>query len=180
MIIINFNEETITSKTVFKGNILNLKVKKVKLPDNSQGSREIIEHSGGATIIPVTTDNNIIMVKQYRKAPEEILLELPAGKLEKGESPLECVKRELEEETGYRAHNIKKLFSFYTSPGYSNEILHLFIGEQLEFTSRNPDPGEFIERIIIKPEEIMDLIFDGKIKDSKTIIGLLYFLRGDY
>lgn len=173
-------EDTIYSEIIYQGKILNLKKYKVKLPDGSNSMREIVEHSGGVSIVPITEQNEIIMVKQYRKAPEEILLELPAGKLEPDEKPEVCAKRELLEETGYKVENMKKLFSFYTTPGYSNELLHLFQGKVTKFKKKELDADEFIEITKIKPAEIMNLIFQGKIKDSKTIIGLLYILRGDY
>ena len=176
----DFTETTISSQTVFSGNVFQVKVDKVKLPDKRESTREIVKHPGGVTMLPLTVDNKIIMVKQYRKAVEEVLLELPAGKLEEKEEPVECVQRELEEETGYRAGSVKKIISFYTSPGYSNEILHLFLGQDLKFTTKNPDKDEFVETEIIEKNQIMNLIFRGKIKDSKTIIGLLYFLRGDF
>ncbi len=176
---INLENKIISSDTRFEGKIFNVRIDRVILPDQSESSREIIEHAGGATIIPVTADNKIIMVKQFRTAAGEILLELPAGKLEKGEEPENCVNRELLEETGYRARKIKKLFSFYTTPGYSSELLHLFLGEDLQYFEKNPDKGEFLETVIIAKNEIMDLINSGKIKDSKTIIGLLYLLRGE-
>ncbi|MFW6269462.1 MAG: NUDIX hydrolase [Bacillota bacterium] len=174
-------ENTITSKTIFQGKILNLKKYKVKLPDDSESMREIVEHSGGVCILPVTdNDNKIIMVKQYRKAPEEILLELPAGKLEPGEKPEKCAERELLEETGYKVEEMEQLFSFYTTPGYSNEILHLFQAKVFAYKEKNLDKDEFIEIEKISPDGIKNLIFQGKIKDSKTIIGLLYYLNEDF
>ena len=175
----NFSEETITSETLYEGKILDLKKHKVKLIDGNTSMREIVEHSGGVCIIPVTEQNEIIMVRQYRKAPEEILLELPAGKLEIGEEPVNCAYRELLEETGYKAEKLEKLFSFYTTPGYSNEILHLYYGKVSYHTEISLDSDEFIEIDKIKPKDIMNLILKEEIKDSKTIIGLLYFLRGD-
>ncbi|MFW5985048.1 MAG: NUDIX hydrolase [Halanaerobiaceae bacterium] len=175
--IIDFKERTISSETKFTGNIINLRVDQIKLYDGQQGTREIVEHSGGATIIPQLSEEKIIMVRQYRKAAEEVMLELPAGKLEENEDPRQCVRRELIEETGYQARKIKKLFSFYTSPGYSSELLHLYCGQDLKFVGENPDQGELIETEVIARDQIMDLITSGKIKDSKTIIGLLYVLR---
>ena len=176
---IKFKEKTITSENIYKGKILNLRVDEIELPDGRNSVREIVEHSGGVTIIAITDDNEILLVKQYRKPAEDVLLEIPAGKLEDGEVPLSCAKRELVEETGYQTNEINKLFSFYTSPGYSNEIIHIFIARGLTFIGQNPDNDEFIEVVKIKKQEIMELINNGKIKDSKTIIGLLRFLRGD-
>ena len=135
-----------------------------------------MEHSGGVTIIPLLSPTEIVMVKQYRHAAGEILLELPAGKLEEGEQPRECVQRELVEETGYSSASINKLFSFYTTPAYSSELLHLYLGQDLEYKEKDPDPGEIITTEIINKKDIMSLVETGRIRDSKTIIGLLYIL----
>ena len=170
-------EKTITSNYVFEGNILNTRVDKVELPDGKDTTREIIEHSGGVAILPVTDDEEIIMVRQYRIAPDEILLELPAGKLEPEEDPRDCAVRELLEETGFEAETAEPLFSFYTTPGYSDELLYLFQAQPVvKVKEQKLDEGEFVEVEKIKSESIMDLIAEGKIKDSKTMIGLLYYL----
>ncbi len=175
----NFKEETVSSETIYNGKILNIRKDKVLLPDNRNAMREIVEHSGGVAVIPIISNHEILIVRQYRIAVDEILWELPAGKLEPGEDPRVCAGRELEEETGYRAGKIKKLFSFYTSPGYSDEILHLYIARDLSFTGQKMDQDEFIEVEKVKKENMMQMIYKGQIKDSKSIIGLLYFLWGD-
>ena len=172
-----FKEKTLYSNTVFQGNILNVRVDQVKLPDENESTREIVEHSGGVTILPVTKNEEIIMVKQYRKPAEQVLLELPAGTLETAEIPEKCAQRELIEETGYKTDNMKKLFSFYTSPGYSDELLHLFAGEVYKYQEQDLDEGEFVEVVIINKSDIMDLISSNKIQDGKTIMGLLYYLH---
>ena len=172
-----FEEQTLHSDTFFQGNILNIRVDQVKLPDGNTSSREIVEHAGGVTILPVTKKDEIIMVKQFRKPAEQVLLELPAGTLEVDEIPAKCAQRELIEETGYKTDNIKKLFSFYTSPGYSDELLHLFAGKVYKYQDQNLDEGEFVEVVLIDKSNIMDLIAANKIKDGKTIMGLLYYLQ---
>lgn len=176
---IELDEKTIASKMHFQGKILNVRVDTVKLPDGKTADREIVEHSGGVTIIPVTDGGEIILVKQFRKAADQVLLELPAGKLEPGEEPENCADRELEEETGYRAQKLEKLFSFYTTPGYSDEILHLYLADELVESSTSLDDGEFIEIKKIKEDEIDSYINQGKIKDAKTIIGLQLLQAGN-
>ena len=171
-----FTEKTLTSKTEFRGNILNVRVDQVKLPDGNQSSREIVEHSGGVTVLPVTKEKEIIMVKQFRKPTGEVLLELPAGKLESGEKPKKCAERELLEETGFKADKMVKVLSFYTSPGYSNELLHLYTGEVSKVKKQNLDQGEFLEVKIIKSSKARKLINSGKIRDGKSLVGLFYYL----
>ncbi|MGM0436710.1 MAG: NUDIX hydrolase [Bacillota bacterium] len=174
----DYEEKTIKSKDIYDGSVLKLRKDRVLLPDENESYREVIEHSGGVTIIAQNEDNKILMVKQYRKAVEKMLLELPAGKLDDGEMPAECAARELWEETGYRPKEVKKLFSFYTSPGYSNEKLHLYLAKDLQFEPGDGlDPGEFIKHALLDPAEIMEKIKNEKIVDGKTIVGLLYYLQ---
>jgi ADP-ribose pyrophosphatase len=173
------DEITLNSKMIFQGNVLNLRIDNIKLPDGEESKREVVEHSGGVTILPITDDNRIIMVKQYRKPVEEVVLELPAGKLEIDEEPAQCAKRELWEETGYRSDDVDLICSFYTTPGYSDELLYLYSAKSLyEAKIDRSEPGEFVEMCFLKREEIIDKIMSGKIKDAKTIIGLLAHLEG--
>lgn len=171
-------EKTISSEKIYEGAVLNLRRDKVVLPDKNNSYREVVEHNGGVTILALNQVGKILMVKQYRKAVDNVLLELPAGKLEKGEERAKCAKRELWEETGYRAGKITKIFNFYTSPGYSSEKLNLYLAEDLKYDPGDAlDPGEFIENAVLEPSEIMTNIMNGKIIDAKTIIGLLYYLN---
>jgi len=167
-------EKTLDSRIIYEGKIIKVRVDRVLLPNNREATREVVEHPGAVSVIPIK-DGNVIFVKQFRKPVEEELLEIPAGKLEKGEDINECVKRELQEETGYIAENIRYITSFYTSPGFSNEIMHLFVAENLKKTVANTDEDEFIEIEEIPIGSISDIIKMGKIKDSKTLIGLLYY-----
>jgi len=172
-----YKEKVIDSEYIYKGAILNLRKDKVKLYDGYQTYREVVEHMGGVSIIPITESGKILMVKQYRISVDEVILELPAGKLEDGEDIDKCAARELEEETGYRPLKIKRLFSFYTTPGYSSENLYLFIAEGLRYFGQNLDKGEYIETVEIDKKEILSKIINGQIKDSKSIIGLLWYLN---
>lgn len=173
-------EKTINSEEVFSGKIINVRVDQVLVPNGNKADREIVEHLGGVCIIAIADNNKILLVEQFRKPIEGNLLELPAGKLEKNEDPLECAKRELIEETGYRAGSMEFLFSFYTSPGYSDELIHLYGASNLEEVGVDPDEDEIIINHMIEQKEIIKMINIGKIKDSKTIVGLLYYLAGDF
>lgn len=176
----DLEEKTINKKEIYAGNIINLRYDEVLTPAGNKVGREIVEHSGGVTIIAIRNDDKILLVEQFRKPTEECLLELPAGKLEEDEDPLECAKRELIEETGYQAGEIEHLFSFYTSPGFCDEVLHLYIARDLKEVGIDPDEDENIIIHTIERSDILGLIEGGEVKDSKTIIGLLYYLVGDF
>lgn len=169
-----YEEKTMKSDKLYEGKILNLRVDTVELPDKKYSKREIIEHPGGVAIIPITDNNSLILVKQYRKAAEDFLYELPAGKLELNEEPRETAIRELREETGYEAGKLTYLWEFYTSPGYCNEKIHLFLGENLVEVDAEPEPGEFIEKLEVPIEDLMKMVQRGEIIDSKTIIGIYF------
>jgi ADP-ribose pyrophosphatase len=166
-------EKTLESKSIYKGRVISLRLDSVQLDSGKKAYREIVEHPGAVGIIPLKGNGDIILVKQYRKAVEEYLLELPAGKLEAGEDPGECAARELKEETGYRARNIRYVSSFYTSPGFSNEVMHVFIATGLEYEEKKPDEDEVIKIIEINHEEALDMALNGKLRDAKTITGIL-------
>lgn len=168
----NFEEKTMKSDKLYEGKLLNLRIDTVELPDKKYSKREIIEHPGGVAILPITEDNCIILVEQYRKAVERFLLELPAGKLEVNEEPAETAKRELKEETGITANKLEYLLEFYTSPGFTNEKTYLFLAKDLIQGEPNPDSGEFIKTTKIKIDDLVKMIDRGEILDSKTIIGI--------
>lgn len=168
-----FEEKTMKSEKIYEGKILNLRVDTVELPDKKYGKREIVEHPGAVAIIPITDNGEIILVKQYRKAIEKELLEIPAGKLEIDEEPKTCAIRELKEETGITANQIEFLFEFYTSPGFSNEKIYLFIAKNLNYGEPAFDEDEYIDIITIKLEKLISMVNNGLISDSKTIIGIL-------
>lgn len=163
------DEKTIKTTRIFSGKILNLRVDEVRLQNGRTSTREIVEHPGAVAILPVLKDGSVLLVKQYRKPIEEYLLEVPAGKLEVGEELLECAKRELEEETGYSAKDWKYLGYIYTTPGFSNEKIHLYLAENLEKTTQNTDEDEFIEVVKLPEKKVIEMISKGEITDSKTI-----------
>jgi ADP-ribose pyrophosphatase len=167
-----FEEKTMKSDKLYEGKLLNLRVDTVEIPDKKYSKREIVEHPGGVAVMPVTDDNSIILVKQYRKAVEKFLLEIPAGKLELNEEPRETAIRELKEETGYEAKKLEYLLEFYTSPGFTNEKIYLFLATGLVEGEPALDAGEFIETGKYKIEDLIRMVERGEITDSKTIIGI--------
>ncbi|KGG81405.1 ADP-ribose pyrophosphatase [Caloranaerobacter azorensis H53214] len=167
-----FEENTMKTERIYEGKILNLRIDTVELPDKKYSKREIVEHPGAVAIIAITDENELVLVKQFRKAVEKILLEIPAGKLEVGEEPEECARRELLEETGFTAKEMKYLYEFYTSPGFCNEKMYLFLAKGLIKGESNPDNDEYIEVHTKKVDELYDMVINGEILDSKTIIGI--------
>ena len=166
----------LSSTYIYKGKIIKLRQDKVKLPDGKETTREIIEHPGAVVILALADDQKIIMIRQFRVAANEVLWELPAGKVEDGEDLVRCAKRELEEETGYYPRKIKKLLSFFSTPGFCNERLTLFLAEDLEERSKNEDDDEFIQVKSLKISEVLKMIKGNVIKDAKTIIGILFLV----
>jgi len=174
----SLEEKTLSSTYIYQGKIINLRQDKVKLPDGRDTIREIVEHPGAVVILAVTEKKEIVMIKQFRKPADEVLWELPAGTLEEGEDLVNCARRELEEETSYYPRKIKKLITFFSTPGFCNEKLTLFLAEELKKKNKNEDADEFIEVELIKPNEALRLVKENIVKDAKTIIGILYLLVG--
>jgi len=167
-----YEEKTMKCDRIYEGKIINLRIDTVELPEKKYSKREIVEHPGGVGIVPVTNDNCVILVKQYRKAVNRMLLEIPAGKLEVNEEPRETAIRELKEETGYESENLKYLLEFYTSPGYTNEKIYLFLATNLIEGEQDLDDGEYCEIAKYNIDELYKMIDRGEIIDSKTIIGI--------
>ena len=167
-----FEEKTMKSDKLYEGKMLNLRVDTVELPDKKYSKREIVEHPGGVAIIPIVDNDSLILVKQYRKAVEKFLLEIPAGKVEINEEPRVTAIRELKEETGYSTDKMEYLMEFYTSPGFTNEKIYLFLATDLVKGEASPDTGEFIEVEKFKIDALIKMIERGEIIDSKTIIGI--------
>jgi len=171
-------EKVLQEKILYKGKIINVKELEVILPNGKLAKREVVEHPGAVAILPIDDDGGIFFVKQYRICANEILLEIPAGKLDKGESPIDCAYRELEEEIGYRPKKLTLIHTFYPSPGISTEVLYLFLATGLEKTKVHPDEDEFLEIVKLNGEEIKNLLGQNLVKDSKTLIALYYYLQG--
>ncbi len=172
----SLQEKTLTSNYLYQGKIINLRQDKVKLPDGRDTIREIIEHPGAVVILALTDKKDLLMIRQFRKPAEEVLWELPAGIIKPGENLINAARRELEEETGYFARKIKKLITFFSTPGFCNEKLTLFLAEDLEKRNKKEDLDEFIQNEFINFTEALKLIKKNVIKDAKTIIGILYFV----
>ncbi|MBM7661121.1 ADP-ribose pyrophosphatase [Bacillus mesophilus] len=172
----SFEEKTLTSKTLFEGRVIDLVFEEVLLPNGKTSTREIIKHPGAVAVIPITSDGKIVMVRQFRKALERELVEIPAGKLEKGEKPELTARRELEEETGYECETLDHLISFYTSPGFADEIVHVYIAEGLskKVNKLELDEDEFVEVIELSLEEAKQYIQEQKIYDAKTAYAVQY------
>ncbi len=169
-------EKTISSEPIFPGKIITLQVDEVELPNGRTSKREIVKHPGAVAILPLTNDNNIVMVEQFRKPLERTIVEIPAGKLEKGEEPRETAIRELEEETGYECDSLEWLISFYTSPGFADEIVHLYIAKGLKKKkdAATLDEDEFVNLLEISLDEAIQLIKEQKIYDAKTVYAVTY------
>jgi len=169
----NLNEELIASKKMFDGRLLKLRVDTVRLPSGKEATREVVEHPGAVAIIAITDDQELVLVRQYRRAAGEVLLEIPAGTLGPGEEGVAAAKRELEEETGYRAKKMTKVFSGFVAPGYSSEAIQFFLAKEMTETRQQTEEDEFIEVDLVDVEACLDLVKQGKIKDNKTIIGIM-------
>jgi len=170
----NFIEDRISSKCVFSGCLLNVYKDAVLLPSGNQSTREYIKHPGASVVIPYLGDGYIIMVKQFRYPVNAVMLELPAGKIDPGESPEDTIQRELAEETGYHPKSLKPICRIHTCVGYSNELLHLFWADNLQERKLAADDDETIEIIEISTEKVFELVLNGQITDAKTLIGLFW------
>ena len=169
-----FEEKSISSKTVYEGPVFVIRQHVVETVNGGESLRDIVEHSGGSILVAITENGKVLMERQYRKAFEKALYELPAGKADPGETPEVTAARELKEETGYTAGSIKKLLTFYPTCGYSAETLHIYICRDLTPGEKHWDDSECIELYEFDPDELIDMIMRNEIKDAKTIIGLLF------
>lgn len=166
-------EEKINSKTIFEGKVINLKINEVKLENGMTAMREIVEHPGGVCVISLDSDKNVLMVKQYRAPFETVLLEVPAGKLDNGEDPLECGKREFLEETGYTAEKMTYLGHFYPSVGFLTEKIHIYFAEGLNKKEQHLDEDEFLNVEKYPFSVLLEMAEKNEIKDAKTVLAIL-------
>lgn len=166
-------EKKINSRQIFDGVVVKLFVDDVELPDGKKAIREIVRHPGAVCVIPVDEDENVIMIKQFRYPFSEVLLEVPAGKLEPNEDPLEAVKRELEEESGVNAESVEYIGTMYTTVAILDEKIHMYLATGLTYKNAHPDDGEFLEVVKIPLKTLVEMVMDGKIPDSKTQIAIL-------
>ncbi len=168
-------EKKITSEDIYKGRVIRLQVDKVELEDASQSTREVIIHPGGVAVLAIDTDDSVLMVRQFRYPMGQELLELPAGKLEFGEDPLECGKRELEEETGFCAKNYRPLTGLFPAAAYTSERIHLYLATDLMQSRQNLDAQEFLSVERIAFDKLLKMILDGEILDAKTQTAVMQY-----
>ena len=167
-------EKTSSSAIVFQGKLLDVRRDKVILPNGDNGIREWINHPGAVCCIPILPNGKIALIRQYRYSVRKMMIELPAGKLDKNEAPEDCAIRELEEEIGYKANKITFLTNIHPAIGFANEKMWIYYAEDLEKTNQKLDSDEFIEIIPTKLEDALKMVWNGSITDVKTMIGLIW------
>ena len=166
-------EKTLTSETEFEGRIIKVLRDTVELENGKTSAREVVCHNGGVCVAALTEQNEVLLVRQFRYPYKEVLLELPAGKLEKGEDPFEAGKREFKEECGATADSYFSLGEVYPSPGYCGEIIHLYGAAGLHFGQQHLDEGEYLDVVRMPLDEAVRRVMTGEIKDAKTAIAIL-------
>lgn len=176
----DFEEKTLSREDIFRGNVIDVKYDTVALPGElGLAKRELVFHNGGVAMLAITPEQKMILVRQFRKPLEKVIYEIPAGKLEKGEQadPQAAMLRELEEETGMTSQSIQKIAEFYTAPGFSNELLHLYKVDNLVSVAnpRPQDDDEIIERYDVTLAEAKELVASGEIVDAKTLLAIQYW-----
>lgn len=172
----HLREKIIRQERVFDGEVIQVDHDTVELPDGGQSKREIVYHNGAVCLIAVH-EGVMYFVRQYRIAPDEFLLEIPAGKIEKGDVPEETAKRELEEEVGAVSEKLSLIHEFYVSPGFSNEFVYLYEAEDMEMKKQMLDPDEFLDIVEIPLQNLREILADGSVRDSKTIIAIQHVIE---
>ena len=167
------HEEVINSEIAWRGKIFDVERLQVRLPNGHTSVRDVVRHRGAAAVVALTTSGKIALVRQYRTSLGRVTVEIPAGKLDPGEDPLECAKRELKEETGFVAGRIAYLTTIATSCGFADELIHIYLATQLSFEGARPDDDEFLNVDLVPVGELVDAVLDGKIEDAKTVVGAL-------
>jgi ADP-ribose pyrophosphatase len=170
------SEKLLSSKEVFRGRAVNLRIDTIEKQSGQVTTREIVEHKDCIAVVVVDGANNIVMVKQFRTPVNRVLLEIPAGGVEDGEAPEDCVRRELQEETGYLPGKIERLGGFYAAPGYCSEYLHVFLATDLSESRLIAEDTDEIEVVRVPLPEVLKMIDSGEICDAKSIAGLLKYL----
>lgn len=169
----DLTEKMLEHQTIFQGRIMTIQVDKVRLPNGKEAGREVCRHPGGVAVLPLAQDGTVTLVRQYRYPIARLLLELPAGKLERGEDPFPAAQRELSEETGFTAGEWTDLGSMYSSPGFCDEKLYLYLARDLTGASSHPDEDEFLDTVVMPFDELLERVLSGEIDDAKTVAAAL-------
>ncbi len=171
-------EEHVTSaRRIYEGKVVSLRVDTVVLPQGKTSEREIVEHRGAVALVPITPDGQVVLVRQWRPPAQSALLEIPAGTREEGEDPETCARRELGEEVNFAAGRMTKLCEMFMAPGYSTELIHLYLAQDLASMQGTPDDDEFLDIVTLPLAEAIAKINTGEIRDAKSISGLLLAAR---
>ena len=169
----------LSSRRIYSGKVLDLDMDRVRFPDGSEGELEMIRHSGASAVVPFLTDiagddPQILLIRQFRYAAEGYLYEIPAGRLDQGEDPADCARRELQEETGCTAERVERLTTIYTTPGFTDERIHLFLASGLTRGEHKREKDEFMDVETMSLSRALAMIEQGEICDSKTVVGILF------
>ncbi len=173
----NLTEKKVSSENVFDGKLLHVYSDVIELPNGNTSTREYIKHQGAVCVVPVTENMEVVAVKQYRYPIGRVTIEIPAGKLDKGEEPLEAAKRELSEETGVESADIRYVGGLYPSVAYTDEIIHMYVAENLVYGEAHTDEDEFLNVVRIPLAEFTRMVMDGEIMDAKTMAAILKTAR---
>jgi ADP-ribose pyrophosphatase len=169
----NMTQEIKEVKKIYRGRVIDLNVEKVTLPNDVEVELEVIRHPGGAGVVPLFEDHSIVLIRQYRHCAGGEIWEIPAGRIDEGENPLDCAVRELAEEVGYQASHIEKLTAIYSAPGFCTEKVHIFLATGLTPCETNQEEDEIIEIIRLPIKEAVEEVKSGEIDDAKTVVGIL-------
>ena len=170
---VKMNGHRLSSKRVYDGRVLAVDVDEVEEPGGVRATREVVRHSGSVAALAVHDDGRVVLVRQYRYAVDEAVWELPAGRLDPGETPLEGARRELEEEVGLRATRMEPMIVFYTTPGFCDETMHVFRATGLEVVPARPEEDERIEPLALSLETAREMVARGEVREGKTLVALL-------
>lgn len=169
-------ERRLARRLVFDGRVIRVFVDEVERPDGTRATREVVDHPGAVAVLPLKDERTAVLLRQYRHAVGGALLEIPAGRLEAGEQPLDAAQRELREETGFRARVLRPIASVYATPGFCNERVHLFLAQGLEEGESAPEEDEHLELVLVDADEARRLLQTGGVEDAKTLAALLWWL----
>ena len=167
------HERILSEEPAWRGRILDVRKLEVELPNGRRTGRDVVRHPGASAVVALTHSGKIVLVRQYRTALDRVTVEIPAGKLDPGENPVECARRELHEETGFRPGRIRYLTTIASTCGFCDELIHIYMATDLTFDGADPDDDEFVNVDMVPLSELIDAVLDGKIEDAKTVVGAL-------